>query len=738
MTQKTTIGIDGMHCAACSASVEKALKAIPGVSVANVNLPLEEAAVEYDAHRVTSAQFAKAITALGFSVRQDSVSQDDRQVIAMRAAWKRMWTVWAITAVVLVFMIPHMFMGRMLISHQIDPWVLFALSLAAMLIPARGVYVSAFKSLRGGSANMDVLIAMGTIAALLVLPLSKIVPGIDPHAFGGLSAMILAFHLTGRYLESRARGKASEAIRALIGLGAKTAILLVEGEEREVPLHKVQVGDIFVVKPGMKVPTDGVVISGQAHIDEALVTGESMPVSRKEGDAVLGATLDIDGFFTARAQKVGADTFLAQVVRLVQEAQHSKVPIQLLADRVTAVFVPSVLVLTALTFAVWMLFPDTLASIGAFLLSILPLNTPSQGLAAALMASIATLVIACPCALGLATPTALMVGSGIGARNGVLVRNGEALQTMKDVRALVFDKTGTLTFGQPELTSVSAIDGDRDQALRVASALESGSDHPIARAILRHASGLGIQIPSLSGFQDHAGKGISGSVEGKKYLLGSRNFLQASGISIPDAVLGGNASAATAWLADEDHLLAAFHIADTVRPEAAEVVAKLRAMGIEPVMLSGDNAATAAVIASQCGITRFYANALPADKAGIIKGLQTEFGTVAMAGDGINDAPALKQANIGIAMGKGTDVAIEASDITIVRDDLRALPLAIKLSVQTFRKIRQNLFWAFFYNLIAIPLAVTGVLHPIIAEIAMAGSSITVVTNANMLRRAMR
>jgi len=735
MIQKTTIGIDGMHCASCSAAAEKALKALPGVRVANVNLPLEEAALEYDDKRVGMEQFSRAISAVGFKVRQDDISQDDRQITAMRAAWNRMWTVWTITAVVLVFMVPHMFMGRMLISHHVDSWTLFILSLAAMLIPARGVYVSAFKSIRGGSANMDVLIAIGTIAALLVFPLSRFVQGINPHAFGGISAMILAFHLTGRYLESRARGKASEAIRKLVGLGAKTAILMVDGEETEVPLRKVAVDDVFVVKPGMKVPTDGVIISGNAHLDEALVTGESMPVSRKEGDTILGATLNIDGRLTARATRVGEDTFLAQVVRLVQEAQHSKVPIQLLADRVTAIFVPAVLVLTLITFAVWMLFPDTMAAISGALRSILPLNQGSTGLAAALMASIATLVIACPCALGLATPTALMVGSGIGARKGVLVRNGEALQTMKDVRAMVFDKTGTLTFGQPEVTSLQVLDGDPMQALGIAAALESGSGHPIAKAIIRHASSQGVGSISVEGFQDHAGKGISGTIQGQRYYLGSPGFLTEMGISLPSTL---DASSGQAWLADQSQVLAVFHIADTVRPEAAEVVASLRAMGIEPVMLSGDNAATAGAIASQCGITRYYAKALPADKAGIIKALQQEYGKVAMAGDGINDAPALKQADIGIAMGKGTDIAIEASDITIVRDDLRALPLAVKLSTQTFRKIRQNLFWAFFYNLIAIPLAVTGVLHPVIAEIAMAGSSITVVTNANMLRRAMR
>jgi Cu+-exporting ATPase len=737
MKQQINIGIDGMHCASCSARAEKALAALPGVSLAHVNLALEEASVEYDDRRLNPDDFSEAIRKLGFSVREEIILTEDEHIKAMHSARGRMLAVWALTAAVMVFMVPHMLLGRMLVSHRFDLWSVFILSLGAMLFPARSVYVSAFRSVRSGSANMDVLIAMGTLASLLVLPLSLIVPNVNPHAFSGIAAMILAFHLTGRFLEFRARGKASEAIRKLLNLGAKSALILEDGEEKEVPIHRIKAGDLFIVKPGMKVPTDGVIVEGSASLDEAMATGESLPVLRGADDEVIGATVNLDGYFKARATRVGKDTFLAQVVKMVQEAQHSKVPVQLLADRITAVFVPVVLSLALLTFLAWLAFPPALGAAGAFLRGLLPLNQPAEGLAAALMAAIATLVIACPCALGLATPTALMVGSGIGANRGILIRNGEALQRMREIRAVVFDKTGTLTHGKPELLGLRSLRDSEPGLLSLAASLESASEHPLAQAIVKAARKAGNGIPTVEDFASYSGRGVSGTVMGRKYWLGGPGFLRELGIQVngfsPDGEEAPNAT--RVWLADEEGIMGVFILADTLRPEARDVVKSLREMGIEPIMLSGDNPQTAADIAAQCGITRFRANALPADKASIVRELQAEFGAVAMVGDGINDAPALKQADIGIAMGQGTDIAIEASDITIVRSDLRLLPLAVNLSLQTFRKIRQNLFWAFFYNLVAIPLAVLGVLHPVIAEIAMATSSVTVVTNANLLKR---
>ncbi|HOZ01544.1 MAG TPA: heavy metal translocating P-type ATPase [Candidatus Syntrophosphaera sp.] len=737
MKKQLNIGIDGMHCAACSARAEKALSQMKGVYSANVNLALEEASLEYDDKLLNQNDFEKTIAALGFALREEATLGEDEQIKNMLAAGKRMWLMWALALIVMALMLPLMLLKPPPAWHHEGVWAIFGLTVLALVFPARGVYVSAFKSVRSGSANMDVLIALGTLASLLVTPLSLVVKGINPHDFSGIAAMILAFHLTGRYLETRARGKASEAIRKLLNLGAKTAILLVDGKETEVPIHKVKVGDIFVVRPGAKVPVDGVILAGSANLDESMATGESMPVLRKTGDRIIGATVNRDGFLQARAEKVGKDSFLAQVVKMVQEAQHSKVPIQLLADRVTAVFVPVVLSLALATFLAWLVFPAAMGAVGNWLRGFIPLSTANTGFAAALMAAVATLVIACPCALGLATPTALMVGSGMGAERGILIHNGEALQRMKDIKAIVFDKTGTLTHGKPELLKAVGSGIPENEALTLALSLEAASEHPLARAIVAAANGQGLQPLPIKDFANHSGRGISALVNDRKMWLGSRSLLEEQGIADfsgleDDPVLK---HATKVFLGVDGKAAGAFYLADTVRPEAAEVVKTLKQMGIESIMLSGDNEETASAIAAQCGITQIRARALPADKANIIKELQAQYGSVAMVGDGINDAPALKQADIGIAMGQGTDIAIEASDITILRDELALIPQAVKLSLQTFRKIRQNLFWAFFYNLIAIPLAVFGALHPVIAEIAMATSSVTVVSNANLLRR---
>ncbi|MDD4223717.1 MAG: heavy metal translocating P-type ATPase [Candidatus Cloacimonetes bacterium] len=737
MKKQLNIGIEGMHCAACSARLEKALSRMKGVSSARVNLALEEAAVEFDGRVVREEDFARLIGSLGFSVRETAVLEEDRQIKNMRAAKRRMLRIWAVALAAMALMLPLMLVKPMPGWHGWGVWAIFGLSLLGMAFPGREVYLSAFRSLRSGSANMDVLIALGTLASLLVTPLSLVVPGINAHDFAGLAAMILAFHLTGRYLESRARGKASEAIRKLLNLGAKTALLLIDGVETEVPIQRIRVGDIFSVKPGRKVPADGMIVEGSANLDESMVTGESMPVRRRAGDRVTGATVNLDGHFTARAEKVGRDSWLAQVVKMVQDAQHSRVPVQLLADRVTAVFVPIVLALAALTFLAWLVFPEIMGSGGEWLRRLVPLSSANTGLAAALMAAIATLVIACPCALGLATPTALMVGSGLGAGRGILIRNGEALQRMKDIRAMVFDKTGTLTHGKPRLLKTTGSGIPEEEALELALSLEAGSDHPLARAIVAAARERGLQPQPVDGFADHSGRGVSASLGGRKLWLGSASLLREAGIEGWNQFPAepGLKHASKVWLADQDKVLGLFYLADTLRPEAAEVVKTLKGMGIQSIMLSGDNEETAAAIAAQVGIAKFRAQALPADKARIIGEIRAEYGPVAMVGDGINDAPALKLADIGIAMGQGTDIAIEAADITILRDQLELIPLAVRLSVETFRKIRQNLFWAFFYNLVAIPLAVFGALHPVIAEIAMATSSVTVVTNANLLRR---
>jgi Cu+-exporting ATPase len=719
MQQKINIGIDGMHCAACSARTEKALSQMPGVISAHVNLALEEAALVYDDRKVKPKDFGDIISKLGFSVREELQISDDEQLASMHKARRMMTVSWVLTALVSILMVPHMAFGIPIIGHYADAWLMFAISLVAMLYPARSVYVSAWKSVRSGGANMDVLIAMGTIASLLVAPLSLVVKGISAHSFAGIAAMIISFHLTGRYLEHRARGKASEAIRKLLNLGAKTALMRLDGVETEIPVHKLKIGDVFIVKPGAKIPTDGLIVIGTSSVDESMATGESMPVTHKVGDTVLGATMNLDGYLEVQATQIGADTFLAQVIRMVSEAQHSKVPIQLLADKITAVFVPIILLLAVLVFVAWMLIP-----------------TDGSNLANALMAAIATLVIACPCALGLATPTALMVGSGIGANRGILIRNGEALQRMRDVNAIVFDKTGTLTYGKPEVIKmVSMMDSDENN-LRIAAALESASEHPIARAIVSYAAAQELQLPVREHFSSVAGKGITGTIEGKEYFLGSASYLLEQGIEIELVKEAAYAHATNILLAGEGKQKAVFYVADTIKADAVAVLADLKARGIRTFLMSGDNEGTANAIAKLCGIQNVMARVMPADKANKIKELQAQGMVVAMVGDGINDAPALKQADIGFAMGLGTDIAIEAADITLLRGDLKLIPTAINLSLQTFRKIRQNLFWAFFYNLIAIPLAALGILHPVMAEIAMASSSITVVTNANLLKKA--
>jgi len=733
MQRKITLGIEGMHCASCSARAEKALSQLKGVSEANVNLALEEAYIVYDDKQLTLADFKQAIEKLGFKVKETEADKESEQIRQMQVAKKKMGLSWLITALVLLLMIPDMVLGRAIISEQMDAWLMVILSLLAMIFPARQVYLSAYKAVKSGTANMDVLIAMGTIASLLAAPLSLFIKDIVANSFAGIAAMIISFHLTGRYLEAKAKGTASEEIRKLIGLGAKTAIILDAGTEKEIPLSQLKVGDIFIVKPGAKIPTDGIVIKGNSLVDESMATGESLPVTKKPNDNVLGATINLDGYLEVQATKVGKETFLAQVIQMVSEAQHSKVPIQLLADKITAIFVPVVLCLAVIVFAVWMLFPDTMQNIASAIISVIPLQVPVKGLAAALMASIATLVIACPCALGLATPTALMVGSGIGAKKGILIRNGEALQRMRELNTMVFDKTGTLTNGIPQLIKTVCFQGTDKENRAIAASLEQASEHPLAKALVK-----GFELSELIAREDFIsmpGKGVKGKINGKQYLLGNADFLQEEGITLPSFEDETLDYATQIGLATDRELLAWFYLADTIKDNAPQVIAELKGRGIKTIMISGDQTKTAIAIAEKCGIQEVLAPVLPGDKAMKIKELQSEGLIVGMVGDGINDAPALKQADIGFAMSLGTDIAIETADITLLRNDLKLIPLAIDLSQKTFAKIKQNLFWAFFYNLIAIPLAAFGVLHPVIAEMAMAFSSVTVVTNANLLKR---
>jgi len=740
-TTTITLPIGGMTCASCAATVERALGKVDGVVAASVNVATERAAVEYAPGVATLDAFSKAVVDVGYEVlplgeerAEAEVDEDERK---MAAARRRMGIAWAFTVPITAWMLAEMLFGVVWPSRLVFDLGMLVLAASVLFWVGRRTYVSAFKSVTHGSANMDTLIAMGTGVSWLT--------GIATHfapvaSYAGVSAMIMAFHLTGRYVEETAKGRASQAIRKLLELGAKTATLLVDGREVEVPIAQVQVGDTMVIRPGEKVPTDGVVISGESAVDESMATGESMPVNKQPGDEVIGATVNQAGLLHVRATRIGKDTFLAQVIRLVEEAQGTKVPIQEFADRVTAVFVPIVIGIAALTLVAWLLFPGTmqaLVQVGAFLPWV---NPDLSALTLAIVSTVAVLVIACPCALGLATPTALMVGSGMGAENGVLIRQGAAIQVMKDVDIIIFDKTGTLTKGKPEVTDVIRHSPFAIRhLLRWAASAEKGSEHPLGRAIVACAEGEGIALGELADFEAVRGKGVRATVDGREVLVGSRALM--AGASVDIAALEGRMQrledeAKTAMLVAVDgQAIGMLAVADTLKGDSVAAVRELKEMGLQTAIITGDNRRTAEAIARQVGISRVLAEVFPGDKAAEIRRLQKEGLTVAMVGDGINDAPALAQADVGVAIGTGTDIAIEASDITLVRGDLSGVVTAVRLSRATFRKIRQNLFWAFFYNVVMIPLAIMGMMHPVLAEAAMATSSITVVTNANMLRR---
>ena len=584
---------------------------------------------------------------------------------------------------------------------------------------------------------MDTLIALGTGASLLTGPFSFFFPVAN---YAGVAGMIMAFHLTGRYVEESAKGRASQAIRKLLELGAKTARVLHDGQEVELPVDEVQVDDVMIVRPGEKIPTDGLILEGDSAIDESMATGESMPVNKHPGDEVIGATVNQEGLLKVKATKVGKDTFLSQVIKLVDECQGSKVPIQEFADKVTGIFVPVVIGIAILTVLAWVFAPGLtrpLVRAGTFL----PWVDPNLGVTTlAIVSMVAVLVIACPCALGLATPTALMVGSGKGAENGILIRTGEAIQTLKDVKVAIFDKTGTITKGKPEVTDIVTTNGfDNKALLQLAASVERGSEHPLGRAIVEKAEADQLSLSEPQDFQALRGKGVTAQLDGRSVLVGTRRLLHEKGIDsspMEETMVRLEGEAKTAMLVAVDGKLAGvIAVADTLKEDSAQAIAALHELGIQTAMITGDNQRTAEAIARRVDIDHVLAEVLPDGKVAEVQKLQQEFGLVAFVGDGINDAPALTQANVGIAIGTGTDIAIEASDVTLVRGELTGVVEAITLSRETFKKIKQNLFWAFFYNVVMIPLAIIGWMHPVLAEIAMATSSITVVGNANRLRK---
>ncbi len=628
-------------------------------------------------------------------------------------SWRRklIWS-WVLTIPIVIVMLIQRFFD-MIIPELYSMIGILVFAFFVVFVFGWGTIKSGLRGLFTFYFNMDSLIALGTVIAYVtgIIAFSGVIAD-----YSGVAAMIMAFFTTGKYVEAKARGRASTEIRKLLELGAKRATVIRKGQEVEVDVSELQVGDVFVVRPGEKIPTDGVVVKGESSVDEGMVTGESLPVDKLKGNSVIGATINQDGILYVQATKIGKDTFLAHIINLVEEAQGTKVPIQKLADKITSVFVPVILGIAILTFANWWIF--------------------TQDIGRALGVGIAVLVIACPCALGLATPTALMVGSGMGAKRGILIRKGEAIQTMKEVKIVAFDKTGTITKGMPEVTDVFANGVKEDYLMEVAASVEKLSEHPLSRAIVSYQGGRGLK--AVKKFKIIRGKGVEGVIGRKIVVIGNRALMKERRINVgvlEAKIRGFEEEGKTAMIAAENKkILGLIAVADAVKEDSIEALQRLRAQGYRTVMITGDNERTARAIAKQVGIDEVIAEVLPEDKSKKVEELQKS-GMVAFVGDGINDAPALKQSNVGIAMGTGTDIAIEAGDIVLVKGSLVGVVSAINLSKATFSKIKQNLFWAFAYNVVAIPLAVAGVLHPVIAEIAMALSSITVVTNANLLRR---
>jgi P-type Cu+ transporter len=719
LREQIDLPIEGMTCASCANRIERNLNELEGVS-ATVNFATESARVEYDSGTVTPEELLGAVESAGYGAALPATESGQRAEVDepdTTAPLRRRLLLSAALSlpVLLMSMIPPL---------QFDNWEWLAIGLATPVVlwGAGPFHQATWANLRHGNATMDTLISIGVLTAWLWSLYALGAGESTDEMYLEVASVITTFALAGRYFEARAKRRAGAALRSLLELGAKdVGVLDASGAERRVPVERLAVGDRFVVRPGEKVATDGVVEEGSSAVDMSMLTGESVPVEVAPGSEVAGATVNAGGRLVVRATKVGADTALAQIARLVNDAQTGKAPVQRLADRVSRVFVPVVIGLAVATLAFWL--------------------ATGESSTLAFTAAVAVLIIACPCALGLATPTALMVGTGRGAQLGLLIKGPEVLESTRTVDTVVLDKTGTVTTGRMSLVHVATTDGvTRQDALRLAGALENASEHPVARAIARAAEAELGQLPAVEAFANREGLGVEGMVDDTDVVLGRPALIAEWGYELP-AALGaalqaaesrGQTAVVVAWDRAARAVLA---VADTVKPTSAEAVASLQELGLRPVLLTGDNETTARAVAAEVGIDEVIAEVLPADKAEVVKRLQSEGRVVAMAGDGVNDAPALAQADLGLAIGTGTDVAIEASDLTLVTGDLRAAADAIRLSRATLRTIKQNLGWAFGYNVAAVPLAAAGLLNPVIASAAMALSSVSVVANALRLRR---
>ena len=733
---KKTFSISGMHCASCVNVLERTLKKVPGVTNATVNLATEKATVAYDENQVTDTHLSSAVAQVGYKARlsEQAITEDEEKKEKQKEL-KDLRNKVIVSMLCGALILWGSFPGLVQTAPNVlkNFFVQLLLALPVQFWAGLPFYRATIPALRHRTANMDTLVAIGTTVAFGYSAFVTLFPhvvqaaGIEPMPYFDVATLVIGLILLGRYFEARAKGATSEAIKKLIGLQAKTARVVRNGREIDVPLGEVQIGDILRVRPGEKIPVDGIITEGDSSVDESMITGESIPTDKTKGDMVVGATINKAGTFFYKATRIGQETVLAQIIKLVQEAQGSKAPIQRLADVISSYFVPIVIMLSIATFVVWYL-------VGPSLLF-------------ALLSMVAVLIIACPCAMGLATPTAIMVGTGKGAENGVLIRDAASLETAHKVNAIIFDKTGTLTVGKPAVTDIIPLGKtDKKTLLALAVSLEKGSEHSLAEAIITEGNKQNIPLKTITKFHAIPGHGVSGTIGKETIYFGNRKLMQKENIPIEKAekeIINLEEMGKTVMLLSKGKvLLGLIAVADTVKDSAKEAIAKLHKMGIQTIMITGDNTRTAQAIAHQVGIDRVLAEILPEGKEKEVAQIQKEGKIVAMIGDGINDAPALARADIGIAMGTGTDVAIEAADITLITKDLTSVAKSITLSKKTMATIKQNLFWAFGYNVILIPVAM-GILYPffhillnpIFASFAMALSSVSVVTNSLRLKR---